>query len=107
MTAIIKDNLDKIIEVCKLMHVQSLYLFGSGTKESKFTVSSDLDFLYQFQKNKDGMLLSDYDYFDLMFKLQEITGKNIDLVAEEKISNPFFSQRVNAEKIELYEFRNT
>lgn len=90
MTAIIKDNLDKIIEVCKLMQVKSLYLFGSAAKETAFTPNSDLDFLYQFQKNSDGMPLSSYDYFDLMFKLEEITGKNIDLVAEEKISNPFF-----------------
>ncbi|HEY8688847.1 MAG TPA: nucleotidyltransferase domain-containing protein [Chitinophagaceae bacterium] len=103
MIAIVKDNLNKIIELCERMQLQSLYLFGSATKEKGYTKDSDLDFLYQFKKGDKGMPLSKYDYFDLMFDLEKITGKSIDLVAVEKIKNKFFLSRINREKIKIYE----
>ena len=103
MIAILKDNMDEIIETCKRMQLQSLYLFGSASNEKKFTKNSDLDFLYKFKKDKNGLTISQFDYFDLMFRLEEITGKKIDLVAEEKIKNKFFLARVNSEKIKIYE----
>ena len=103
MIAIVKDNLAEILETCKRMQLQSLYLFGSASNEKKFTKNSDLDFLYKFKKDKNGLIISRFDYFDLMFSLEKITGKKIDLVAEEKIKNKFFLERVNDEKIKIYE----
>jgi hypothetical protein len=85
------------------MQVKSLYLFGSGTRENEFKKSSDLDFLFQFHLNSEGLATGKYDYFDLLFKLEEITGRKVDLVYEPKITNPYFLQKVNAEKIKLYE----
>ena len=82
MVAAVINNMEKIIETCKKMQVESLYLFGSGTNSSKFNEESDLDFLFRFKKNEEGISISDYDYFDLMFTLEEITGKKVDLVAE-------------------------
>ena len=103
MIAIVKDNIDEIVQTCKRMQLQSLYLFGSASNENRFTKNSDLDFLYSFKKDKNGLTISQFDYFDLMFSLEKITGKNIDLVAEEKIKNKFFLERVNGEKIKIYE----
>ncbi len=102
MIAIVKDNMAEIIKLCERMQIHSLYLFGSGSNGKKFTEKSDLDFLYQFKKDKDGLTISNYDYFDLLFDLQTITGKKIDLVSEEKIKNKIFLRRVNAEKIKIY-----
>lgn len=102
MVDIVKNNLDKIIDTCKQMQVKSLYLFGSGARGTDYTNQSDLDFLFSF-KEKDGTSLSKYDYFDLLFKLEEITGKEIDLVAEERIVNRYFQQRINQEKVCIYE----
>ncbi|MEP6928196.1 MAG: nucleotidyltransferase domain-containing protein [Ginsengibacter sp.] len=104
MVAIVKDNIDEIKKLCERMQIQSLYLFGSGSNENRFTKKSDLDFLYQFKKDQNGLNISQHDYFDLMFDLEKITGKKIDLVAEEKIKNKFFLARVNEEKIKIYEF---
>ena len=103
MVSAIKANIDEIKKLCERMQVQSLYLFGSGTNEKKFKKKSDLDFLFQFKKDEHGSPVSEYDYFDLMFELERITGKKIDLVAEEKIENKFFLDRVNQEKIKVYE----
>ncbi len=99
MVTIVKDNINDIVKICEKMEIQSLYLFGSGSRQDRFSKNSDLDFLYKFKKNNSGL----YDYFDLLFGLEKITGKKIDLVAEEKIKNKFFLERVNHEKIKVYE----
>ena len=103
MITVVQNKIDEIRKICQEMQVQSLYLFGSGTNEKKFTKKSDLDFLFQFKKDEHGSPVSGYDYFDLMFELERITGKKIDLVAEEKIKNKFFLDRINREKIKVYE----
>jgi hypothetical protein len=99
----VKENIEEIKQLCRKMQVQSLYLFGSGSSGEKFSKTSDLDFLFKFKKDKDGLPIAGYDYFDLMFHLEKITGKKIDLVAEEKIKNRYFLERVNQEKIKIYE----
>jgi predicted nucleotidyltransferase len=103
MVDVVKNNLERIIDACKEMQLQSLFLFGSAAREIDFKNTSDLDFIFSFKKNQQGMPQSGYDYFDLLFKLQEITGKEIDLVAEERISNRYFLQKVNQEKLCIYE----
>ena len=82
----------------------SIFIFiRFRNQRKKFYKKSDLDFLFQFKKDKHGSPVSKYDYFDLLFELERITGKKIDLVAEEKIKNKFFLRRVNREKIKIYE----
>lgn len=103
MVKIVEDNIEEIKKVCEEMHVKCLYLFGSGSDETRFKKDSDLDFIYQFKKDESGLLISNYDYFDLLFHLENIMGKKVDLVAEEKIKNKFFLKNVFKEKIKLYE----
>lgn len=103
MITILENKLDEIINTCREMQVKSLYLFGSATRKKDFTENSDLDFLFRFKKGNDGLPLSKHDYFDLQFRLEEITKKKIDLIAEEKVSNKYFLERVNKEKIKIYE----
>ena len=85
------------------MQVKSLYLFGSAVRED-FDSKSDFNFLFSFKSDKDGNLLPPfYDYFDLMFELEKITGRKVDLVAEERITNKYFLNKVSKEKIIIYE----
>ncbi len=100
MVTDVKNNLEKIINACKQMHVKSLYLFGSRARNENYTDKSDLDFLFSFAYNADGNLLfPDYDYFDLKFELEKITGKKVDLVSEDKIVNTYFLERLAKEKV--------
>jgi uncharacterized protein len=99
----IKNKLSDIIKTCEQMQVKSLYLFGSGVRED-FNTQSDFDFLFSFKTDADGNLLPPfYDYFDLMFELEKITGRKVDLVAESEIRNKYFLKRINPEKIKIYE----
>lgn len=85
------------------MQVKSLYLFGSATNTNEFDEQSDLDFIFSFIKDEQGFPVAGYDYFDLLFALENILGKKVDLVAEEKIRNRFFYETVKKERIKLYE----
>lgn len=100
MISLVKENLDKIIETCKMMQLKSYYLFGPASDEKKFTKRSDLDFLYKFKKDKNGYTVSN---FDLLFSLEKNCWKKNYLVAKDKIKNKFFLERVNNEKIKIYE----
>ncbi len=103
MVEIVEKNLAEIIDTCKKMQVKHLYLFGSGSRENTFKSESDLDFLFQFINDSTGMPVSGFDYFDLLFKLEEITGKKVDLVAEERIRNKYFLKSISESKIKIYE----
>ncbi len=107
MVVIVSDKISEIKQVCEEMHVESLYLFGSVARMNNFNDNSDLDFLYSFQTDHNGYLLPPYyDYFDFLFKLETISGKKVDLVAEKKIKNKYFLEQVQGEKIKIYEHRS-
>ncbi len=103
MVDVVKNNLDKIIDACKEMQVQSLYIFGSGARENDYTDKSDIDFLYNMITDEQGMFKSKYDYFDLLWKLEQITGKKVDLVAEKGIRNKYLLQSILEDRIKIYE----
>lgn len=104
MVALIKDKLEDIQDVCKKHHVLSLYLIGSAAKEEKdFTPESDIDFLYRFDKMQIGEMEYADNYFGLLFALQQLFNRKVDLVPEEKLKNPFFIQSINSNKEMVYE----
>jgi len=85
------------------MQVESLYLFGSAVHGDEFSADSDLDFLLRYKRDNEGLPLHPFDYFDLLFSLEEITGRKVDLVVEDGIKNSFFKEQVEKEKIRIYE----
>lgn len=104
MNKIITDKIEFIKELCSRYDVKSLYVFGSASTD-KFNEKSDLDFLISFS---DELSIEDYteNYFTIHYKLQEIFKKEIDLITEKSLSNPFFIKSLNKTKSVLYESRN-
>jgi len=43
------------------------------------------------------------DYFDLLFGLQDLFNRKVDLVSEEKMWNPYFIESINKSKQLIYE----
>jgi uncharacterized protein len=101
----VKIHLDSITGICEKYGVKSLYLFGSATSES-FAPLSDLDFLIDYFKDPEGLPEAPFDYFDILFSLQRITGKKIDLVVKDALRNPYFIKSVEENKVLIYEKRN-
>jgi predicted nucleotidyltransferase len=89
-----------IKNLCKQYNVKKLYAFGSVLTD-KFTDKSDIDLIVDF---KD-MPVEDYadNYFDFKFSLQDIIKRDVDLLEEQAIRNPYFMQNINQTKQLIYE----
>ena len=97
---IIEKNSDSLKKLCKKHKVLKMYVFGSVTK-NKFTEESDIDFLVGFDKIE---LLNYADnYFDFKFSLEDLFKREVDLVTESMLCNPYFIESVEEEKQLVYE----
>ncbi len=90
----------KIIkELCEENKVKTLYAFGSVTRED-FSELSDIDLVVDFEE-KDPYAYTDL-YFNLKNKLEDLLERQVDLVEERAIKNPFFRQQLENTKIKIY-----
>jgi len=97
---IIERNIDTLINLCKQHKVKELYIFGS-VLTSKFNDNSDIDFLVQFD-NVDILEYAD-NYFDFKEKLENLLGREIDLLENQAIRNPIFRKVLDREKRLVYD----
>ncbi|MBU2025723.1 MAG: nucleotidyltransferase domain-containing protein [Patescibacteria group bacterium] len=100
MHPIIDSKLEEIQKACNKYDVKTLYLFGSASKDS-YTKDSDLDFLVSFKE----MPLEKYsdNYFALNYQFRELFEKEIDLITDKSLSNPYFIEEINKSKKLIYE----
>lgn len=99
MNKIIHDNLDKIKSLCEKNQIKTLFAFGSVCTE-KFDDESDIDLLISFKPMDYG----DYadTYFNLVDKFEELFQRQVDLITEKSLSNPYFIDSINQTKTLLY-----
>lgn len=99
MQKIVSDNIVEIKRLFVQYGAQRAYLFGSATGDS-FDTNSDIDFLFSFYDNMDYEVYTD-NYFALMESLQTLLKREVDLVAEKTLHNPYLIQKINSQKIQL------
>lgn len=97
---IIENNIDSLIRLCKQHKVKELYIFGS-ILTSKFDKDSDIDMLVQFD-NVDILEYAD-NYFDFKEKLENLLGREIDLLENQAIRNPIFRKILDRDKKIVYD----
>ncbi|MEB2777551.1 nucleotidyltransferase domain-containing protein [Algoriphagus sp. D3-2-R+10] len=90
---------DAIIQLCEKYELEKLYVFGSVV-ENKFNDESDFDFLIQF-KNIPFDTYTDH-YFSLHEDLQNLLGREIDLLTDNSLTNKFFKDKVYKSRLLLY-----
>jgi predicted nucleotidyltransferase len=95
----IEGHTADITKLCKTHNVKSLYAFGSVLTE-KFNNESDIDLIVEFQP----LDVLDYadNYYDLKFSLETILKRQIDLLEEKAIKNPYFRKTINQNKQLIY-----
>lgn len=96
---LIKNHNKDILNLCKTHKVKSLYAFGSVLTE-KFNSKSDVDLIVDFE-DIDVLDYGD-NYYNLKFSLEHIFKRNIDLLEEKAIKNPYFRKRLNQNKVLIY-----
>jgi len=96
---IIDKNIDRIRALCYKHKVTRLFVFGSILSD-KFKKSSDIDFLVDFE----GVDLFDYadNYFDLKNSLESILKRQVDLLEDKAVKNPYLRQSIDSSKQLIY-----
>ncbi|RUA28226.1 MAG: nucleotidyltransferase [Bacteroidetes bacterium] len=96
---IVEKKSDRLKKLCEKYKVAKLYVFGS-VLNNHFTSESDIDFIVSFDK----VDLENYadNYFDFKFSLEDLFNRNIDLLEDKAIKNPFFKKAIDNSKQLIY-----
>lgn len=98
-TNIIHQHLPQIQRLMRQYGVQKAYAFGSAVK-GNMHANSDVDFVILFPKNIDVETYAN-NYFSLIDALESLLQRQVELVAEETLSNPYLIQSINSHKVEV------
>lgn len=97
---IVGAKLPALHELCRRFGVRRLDLFGSATTGRFDPARSDLDFLVEFEQSPAGGFAG--AYFGLLAALEQLFDRDIDLLTEAALKNPYRRRRIEAEKLVLY-----
>lgn len=98
--SIIDQNIVIIRKLCEQHYVSQLFVFGSILTD-KYDKNSDIDFLVEFS-NIDLQNYAD-NYFSLKQALEKIFRRQVDLLENKAIKNPYLRQSIDSSKRILYE----
>jgi predicted nucleotidyltransferase len=89
-----------VAALCRRSGARRLDAFGSAVRDDFDSVASDLDFLVEF----DDVPPATYAqaYFSLKEGLESLFGRPVDLVTSSGLENPFFRERIDAERRMVY-----
>jgi predicted nucleotidyltransferase len=90
--------MEKIKEFCRKWKIRQFSLFGSVLRED-FGPDSDVDVLVSFHPDSTWDLL---DLVDMRDELMSLFGREVDLVEEEGLRNPFRRSHILSTRQVLY-----
>ncbi len=95
----LQKNTAQLKQLCKSYKVKNLYAFGS-VLTNRFDENSDVDLLVTF----DSVSLDNYadNYYDLKFSLEKLLNREIDLLEEKAIKNPYLKKNIDEHKKIIY-----
>lgn len=100
MIQLIEEKREALRDLCRRFHVARLEAFGSAAEGGFDPARSDLDFLVTFDTS--AVMGPSDQYFGLLFALQDLFGRNVDLVCASAMRNRFFIEEVNRTRQVLY-----
>ena len=104
MIALIEQHRAALADLCRRFKVGRLDLFGSAARGAFDPQRSDLDFLVTLDDARPGSYAD--RYLGLLLALQELFQREIDLVTERSIRNPYFRKTVEATRQPIYDRRS-
>ena len=96
---IIERNKEKLVALCQAHKVKHLFVFGSVITP-QFNKYSDIDFVVDFE-DIDLYNYAD-NYYDLKASLENLFKREVDLLEDKAIRNPFFRKSVDSSKLLIY-----
>ena len=100
MPNVIDQHCNEVAALCRSAGARRLHAFGSALRADFDPATSDLDFMVEF----DNVPPAQYAdaYFALKEGLEALFGRTVDLVTESNLANPYFRDRVTAERRIVY-----
>ncbi len=100
---LIELNMDKIIALCKKYKVAKLWVFGSILTD-RFNDNSDVDFSVNFDSETIHREQLDYAdlFFDFLGELKALLNRDVDIVFDDYVKNPYFRKELDATKQLIY-----
>jgi uncharacterized protein len=89
---------EEIADICRRWQIHELSLFGSVLRDD-FHPESDVDVLVTFDRDAPWSL---WDLIDLRKELSEIFGREVDLVEERSLVNPYRRRSILRDKRVIY-----
>jgi uncharacterized protein len=100
MNTVIDKYREEVAALCQRAGARQLDAFGSAVRDDFDPETSDIDLLVEF----DSLPPARYAdaYFALKEGLEALFGRSVDLVTLSSLDNPYFRDRVIAERRTLY-----
>ena len=99
MDSLVEKHINEIKALMIHYQVEHASVFGSAVK-GNFDENSDIDFLIKFNPSLDYESYSD-NYFGLLYALQKLLNRDVELVAEETVTNKYFEESINESKVAI------
>ncbi len=100
MVNIISSNIDTIRQFFKNHKIEKAYVFGSAANEN-FDENSDIDFLIKFKAGLDPLEKGEL-WWNLHDTLRDFFNREIDIVTENSLKNPYFIKELDKTKKLIY-----
>ncbi len=100
MINIISSNIDIIGTFFKKHKIEKAYIFGSAVT-GNFNEDSDLDFLVKFEKGIEPLEKGEL-WWNLHDTLRDFFNREIDIVTEKSLKNPYFIKELEETKELIY-----
>jgi uncharacterized protein len=96
---LIDQNIEVIRALCAKHKVSQLFVFGS-VLTNKLKKTSDIDMIVNF----GDIDVYDYadNYFDLKYSLESLFKRDVDLLEDIAIVNPYLRQSIDSTKQQIY-----
>jgi hypothetical protein len=99
-TVITEEIAPQLEALCRQYAVKRLDIFGSATTGEFDAERSDIDFIVELQPCTPGERAD--RYFGLLFALEDLFARKVDLIEESAIKNPYFRRAVDESRQLVY-----
>ncbi|WP_376097696.1 nucleotidyltransferase family protein [Roseomonas sp. CCTCC AB2023176] len=96
-------DLEAVAALCRRYHVKRLDVFGSAVAGDFDPDRSDLDLLVEFEDVPEAKGCR--PYADLLFSLEDLAGRRVDLVESGAVKNRYVLKQMQAQRQPLYPSR--
>jgi len=96
---LVDQNIDILRELCRKHKVKKLFVIGSVLTKN-FKNNSDIDFVVDFE-DVDLYNYAD-NYFDLKDSLENLLHRDVDMLEDKAINNPYLRQSIDSTKQLIY-----